>query len=84
MDRKGESSLLPLARPERDPMHADGQALNAHFLTQHRQKPRVPSSLLGPILTAFGALSGRLQFTVRRHKFNQDYLSGWMWTMHRR
>jgi len=35
---------------------------------------RVSSSLLGPVDPSFQALSGRLKFTVRRHKFNEDYL----------
>ena len=35
---------------------------------------RVTSSLLGPVDPSFGALSGRLKFTVRRHKFNEDSL----------
>ena len=33
------------------------------------------SSLLGPVDPSFRALSGRLKFTVRRHKFNKDFLS---------
>ena len=33
------------------------------------------SSLLGPVDSSFRALSGRLKFTVRRHKFNQDSFS---------
>ena len=35
----------------------------------------VSSSLLGPVDPSFRALSGRLEFTVRRHKFNKDSLS---------
>jgi len=31
-------------------------------------------SLLGPVDPSFRALSGRLEFTVRRHKFNKDSL----------
>ena len=31
--------------------------------------------LLGPVDPSFRALSGRLKFTVRRHKFNKDFLS---------
>ena len=31
-------------------------------------------SLLGPVDPSFRALSGRLKFTVRRHKSNQYYL----------
>ena len=34
----------------------------------HRQSP------LGPVDPSFRALSGRLKFTVRRHKFNEDSL----------
>jgi len=44
-----------------------GQARTAVFL-------RVSSSLLGPVDPSFRALSGRLKFTVRRHKFNKDSL----------
>ena len=32
-------------------------------------------SLLGPVDPSFRALSGRLKFTVRRHKFNKDSCS---------
>ena len=35
---------------------------------------RVSSSLLGPVDPSFRALSGRLKFTVRPHKFNKDPL----------
>ena len=35
----------------------------------------VSSSLPGPVVPSFRALSGRLKFTARRHKFNQDSLS---------
>ena len=35
---------------------------------------RVSSSLSGPVDPSFRALSGRLEFTVRRHKFNKDSL----------
>jgi len=37
---------------------------------------RVSSSLLGPVAPSFRALSGRLKFTVRRHKFNTDLIAG--------
>ena len=33
------------------------------------------SSLLGPVDPSFRALSGRLEFTVRRHRLNTDCLS---------
>jgi len=36
---------------------------------------RVSSSLVGPVVSSIRALSGRLKFTVRRHKFNKDFLS---------
>jgi len=36
---------------------------------------RVSSSLLGPVVPSLRALSGRFDFTVRRHKFNKDSLS---------
>ena len=35
---------------------------------------RVFSSLLGPVDPSFGALSGRIKFTVRRHTFIQDVI----------
>ena len=35
----------------------------------------VSSRLLGPVDPSFRALAGRFQFTVRRHKFNEDSLS---------
>ena len=39
----------------------------------------VPLSPLGPVVDfvdpSFRALSGRLKFTVRRHKFNKDSIS---------
>jgi len=35
---------------------------------------RETSSLLGPVDTSFRALSGRLECTVRRRKFNNDSL----------
>ena len=38
---------------------------------------RVSSSLLGPVDPSFRALAGRLEFMVRRHKFNKDPLSSW-------
>ena len=34
----------------------------------------VPSSPLGPVVASFRALSGRLAFTVQRHKFHEDSL----------
>ena len=37
----------------------------------------VSSSLLGPVDPSFRALSGRLKFTVWRHKFNKDALSSY-------
>jgi len=36
---------------------------------------RVSSSLFGPVDPSFRVLSGRLEFTVQRHKFNTDSLS---------
>jgi len=43
-------------------------ALHAHIL--HLR----PSSLLGPVVPSFRALSGRLKFTVCRHMVNKDSL----------
>ena len=37
---------------------------------------RASSSLSGPVVPSLRALSGRLNFTVRRHKFNTDSLLG--------
>ena len=39
------------------------------FYIVYRQSP------LGPVDPSFRALSGRLNFTVRQHKFNKDSLS---------
>ena len=38
------------------------------FYIEYRQSP------FGPVDPSFRALSGRLKFTVRRHKFNEDSL----------
>ena len=38
--------------------------------------PLVSPSLLGPVDPSVRNLSGRLKFTVRRHKFNTDSLIG--------
>ena len=45
---------------------------------QELASPRqgVSSSLSGPVVPSFRALSGRPKFTVRRHKFNEVALSG--------
>ena len=40
--------------------------------TLHGVYDGVSSSLLGPVDPSFRARSGRLKFTVRRHKFNDD------------
>jgi len=46
------------------------------LLTRHSWRLEgVSSSLLGPVDPSFRALSGRLKFTVRRHKFNKDSFS---------
>ena len=50
--------------------YADAKARSPKYILH-----RVSSSLLGPAVPSFRALSGRLKFTVRRHKFNKDYLS---------
>ena len=39
-----------------------------HFFRRLEVVLRVSSSLLGPVVPSFRALSGRLKFTVRRHK----------------
>ena len=42
----------------------------------HRQKHRPNrSAVVSPVVPLFRALSGRLKFTARRHKFNKDSLS---------
>jgi hypothetical protein len=44
---------------------------------QKRLEGHLPTviSILGPVDPAFRALSGRLKFTVQRHKFNSDSLT---------
>ena len=44
----------------------------SRFYTVYRQV------CVGPVDPSFGALSGRLKFTGRRHKFNKDSLSSRM------
>ena len=46
---------------------------NAAF-SQPLYTPSVSSSLLGPVDPSLRALSGRLNFTARRHKLNKDSL----------
>ena len=58
---KAEQQLT--LRAERDSMQATER------MGRYRQSP------LGPVDPSFRALSGRLKFTVRRHKFNKDSLS---------
>jgi len=41
------------------------------FIRRRKVVHRVSSSLLGPVDPSFRALSGRLKFMVRRHKFNK-------------
>ena len=50
----------------------DGSSLS---LTERHEVHRVSSSCLGLVDPSFRALSGRLKFRVRRHKFNTDSLS---------
>jgi len=45
------------------------------MLLAHGTCDRVSSSRLGPVVPSFRALSVRLKFTFRRHKFNKDSLS---------
>ena len=45
------------------------------FVCQHLRGLGALSSLIGPVDPSFQALSGRLKFTVRRHKFHKDSLS---------
>ena len=52
-----------------------GAALTQSPPDRTRPFHRVSSSLLGPVDPSFRALSGRLMFTVRRHKFNKDSVS---------
>jgi len=45
------------------------------FLASSGQGQPLPAlDPLGPVAPSFRALSGRLKFTVRRHKFNKDSL----------
>ena len=50
----------------------DGLAL--HNPPHQLREARLFGGLLGPVDPSFRALSGRLEFTVRRHKFNKDSL----------
>ena len=77
--RVAEANLLPLG----DPLRRTGPVHPAFKLISTRQYlvgrrllvvHRVSSSLLGPVDFSFRALSGRLKFTVRRHKLNKDSL----------
>jgi len=52
------------------------KALGGQIIRRLQVLHRVSSSLLGPVDTSFRALSGGLKFTVRRPKFNKDYLRG--------
>ena len=45
-----------------------------YFIRRRYDVHRVSSSLLGPVDPSCRALSGRLKFTVRRHKLNKDSL----------
>ena len=49
------------------------RALHGNTKTGVLQIHCVSSRLLGPVVPAFRALSGRLKFTVRRHKFNKRF-----------
>ena len=49
-------------------------ALQRQFICRLQALHRLSSSLSGPVVFSFWALSGRLQFTVRRDKFNKDSL----------
>jgi hypothetical protein len=46
-----------------------------HADIPHPTLGSVSSCLFGPVDPSFRALSGRLKFTVRRHKLNTDFLS---------
>ena len=39
-----------------------------------RSPPGFVNTALGPVIPSFRALSGRLKFTIRHHKFNKDSL----------
>jgi hypothetical protein len=51
------------------------EARRPHVAARVKVVHRVSSSLLGPEDPSFRALSGRIQFTVRRHKLNEDSFS---------
>ena len=55
------------------------------FIRRQYNVHRVSSSLSGPVDPSFRALSGRLNFTVRRRKFNKDsffsFLKAWRFTV---
>ena len=52
-----------------------GRSPGWSFIRRLEGVHRVSLSLLGPVDPSFRALSGRLKFTVRRHKFNKDSFS---------
>ena len=61
------------------PLHPQPETLNTEPSTPEppvavSSVHGVSSSLLGPAVPSVRALSGRLKFTVRRHKFNKDSL----------
>ena len=52
----------------------EGGAFDYRFKSAGKTSSGWLLSLLGPVDPSFRALSGRLKFTVRRHKFNTDSL----------
>ena len=51
-----------------------GELTSANRISKHPVRHRVSSSLLSPVDPSFRALSGRLKFAVRRHKFHEESL----------
>ena len=68
-EKEKEAPRLPRNGARRHPLVERG-CLDYDALPSHRAS----SSLLGPVDPLFQALAGRLQFTVRRHKFDKDSL----------
>ena len=69
VDHEAERDRAPVA-PQRLAVGGWGLFVASRLYILCRQSP------LGPVDPAFQALSRRLEFAVRRHKFNADYVLG--------
>ena len=70
-ERRGRT---PIAAGESPEGKSSTQPSKELLIRTGRCSYRVSASLLGPADPSFRALSGRLEFTVRRQKFNKDSL----------